>query len=109
MQSFIQRFGSKISGVLSGFDRVRFRGTLRRIANLRGLGSFLYERRVLLKDFTSWAKGLSNTVTDATKRLAEIEQLPIHYLNSSALRKEQVAQEVSGERWNQEGLQCILS
>jgi hypothetical protein len=40
MESFIQRFGEQISGVLSGWDRVRFRGTLRRIANLRGMGSF---------------------------------------------------------------------
>ena len=32
MESFLQRYGSRIHGVLHGWDRVRFRGTLRALA-----------------------------------------------------------------------------
>jgi hypothetical protein len=36
MKGFIQRFADKITGVLSGFDRLVLRGTLRPIAYARG-------------------------------------------------------------------------
>ena len=39
MNRFLQCYGADITGVLSGFDRLRFRGTLRLIANPRGLTS----------------------------------------------------------------------
>lgn len=39
MHTFLQRMPSEIKGTLSGFDRVRFRGTIRWLASLRGLGS----------------------------------------------------------------------
>ncbi len=61
MESFIHCFESKVSGVLSGWDRIRFRGTVRRIAKLRGMGSFLWEQKVLLKDFKGWAIGLTES------------------------------------------------
>ena len=37
MEQFIARYQEQISGVLSGFDRVVFRGTLRWIAHVGGL------------------------------------------------------------------------
>ena len=40
MQSFLARFGSEIKGVLSGVDRVRFRGTIRWLASERGVGTY---------------------------------------------------------------------
>jgi hypothetical protein len=51
MQSFVQRFAGLILGVLSGWDRLRFRGTERWLANPKGLFGFLWSRRVLLEDF----------------------------------------------------------
>jgi hypothetical protein len=107
--SFIQRYADKISGVLSGWDRIRFRGTLRRIANLRGMGSFLYERSVLLKDFKGWAMGLTETVRRSTERLAEEQELKVHHVSSSSLRKEELAKSLAGDRWERDGLSCILS
>ena len=37
MHEFVQRHGASVIGMLSGFDRLLFRGTLRRIANAAGL------------------------------------------------------------------------
>ncbi|MBL8793527.1 MAG: hypothetical protein JNM56_06465, partial [Planctomycetia bacterium] len=42
MQSFLQRYGSRIHGVLHGWDRLRFRGTLRALAFQRGMSGFLF-------------------------------------------------------------------
>jgi hypothetical protein len=109
MQRFIQRFADNITGVLSGWDRVRFRGTLRRIANLRGMGSFLYERSVLLKDFKGWALGLTQTLRRGAERMAEENSLKIHHVSSSSVRKEDLARLLAGKRWEQVGLSSILS
>lgn len=109
MRSFIQRYSDKISGVLSGFDRVRFRGTLRRIANLRGMDTFLYERSVLLKNFKAWAMGLTAALKNSVERLAEENEMPIHYVSNSSARKEDVAKSCAGDRWEREGLSSILS
>jgi len=41
MNEFVQRNAASVIGILSGFDRLLFRGTLRRIASASGLSSFL--------------------------------------------------------------------
>lgn len=51
MRSFLLRHASKIKGVLNGLDRIRFRGTLRWLANTRGMMNWLWHRQVLLKEF----------------------------------------------------------
>src|SRR6266566_4287018 len=42
MHTFLQRLQPKIKGVLSGLDRIRFRGTIRWLASLRGMASYLH-------------------------------------------------------------------
>jgi hypothetical protein len=44
MQQFIAKFKSDIEGVLSGFDRVLFRGSLRRLTHSLGMKWYLSER-----------------------------------------------------------------
>ena len=58
MRSFLQRRQSEIKGVLNGFDRLRFRGTIRWLASLQGMLTFMSTIRLLHKDFTGWAKGI---------------------------------------------------
>jgi hypothetical protein len=67
MKRFIERFRSSILGVLSGFDRLMFRGHLEGLVYPKGLMNYLWERRVLWKDFASWAKER----TDALKARTE--------------------------------------
>ena len=109
MQSFIQRFHDKVSGVLSGWDRVRFRGTIRWLSSLRGMSSFLAGRRILLKEFRTWAMNLTEQIREATEALAEREGLKVRYVYSSTVRKEEIAQSEAGKRWERDGLSCILS
>lgn len=46
-----QKYAADVSGVLSGWDRVRIRGTQRRLANERGLMGFLWKVQVQLQEF----------------------------------------------------------
>jgi hypothetical protein len=109
MNTFLARHESEVKGVLSGFDRVRFRGTLRLIANSRGLSRWLAYQRVPYKSFTAYAKGLTDTIKEATQRLVEKTGRPLRYLPSSSIRKEDVAREIAEREGITEGLVCVLT
>jgi len=51
MHEFIAKHENHIAGVLSGFDRLVFRGTLRSISWAEGMNHYLHANDVLLKDF----------------------------------------------------------
>lgn len=108
MQTFLQRHGSEIKGVLSGFDRLRFMGTMRLLANVAGLQKFLNFRSVLLKDFTAWAKGLTDTIKTSTEKLAAEAGRPVVYLPSSQESKEEKAREIAERDGVREGLVCAF-
>src|SRR5262249_5872167 len=80
MTSFLQRFGSQILGVLSGFDRIRFRGTLLRLANVAGLSSWLQAKGILLKDFHQTAEALTQQLRQALETKALEAGRPVEYL-----------------------------
>ncbi len=109
MQSFLKHHAAEVKGTLSGLDRVLFRGTLRQIANVRGLFSYLSVASVLLKDFKVWAQGLTEQVRAATVRVAEAAGRPIRYLASSGVRKEERALEIAKTDGITEGLICVLT
>jgi hypothetical protein len=108
MQTFLARYGTEIKGVLSGLDRVRFRGTIRWLASQRGLGTYLNTRRILLKDFKGWAMGLTGQIKQATERLAERLGRPLIYLASSGERKETRAAEIAQADGVTEGLVAVF-
>ena len=108
MRSFLARYASEIKGTLSGWDRVRLRGTLRLISSLRGLGAFLASRRLLLKDFKAWSLGLTDAVRQETERIAAAAQRPMIYLDNSHVRKEELAQNIAQRDRISEGLICVL-
>ncbi len=49
MNAFLHRHASSVIGVLSSFDRVRLRGTVRSLANAGGLRAALGHVGVLLR------------------------------------------------------------
>ena len=59
MNQFVHRHAGSVTGMLSGFDRVRFRGTLRLVANAAGMAAFLNYVGVLLKDFERYVQDVT--------------------------------------------------
>lgn len=62
MNTFIQKYASHVKGVLSGFDRLVFRGTLRVLSVVGGMMNYLWHMHVLLKDFGPYAEAVTQTV-----------------------------------------------
>lgn len=108
MKSFLARHASKIKGVLSGLDRIRFRGTLRWLANTDGMRNWLWHCQVLLKDFKSFVTSLTDQVRDESEQLAKAAGCPMPYLDSSAISKEDRAREIARSRGIREGLVCVF-
>jgi hypothetical protein len=109
MKSFLAAHRSEIKGVLSGWDRLRLRGTLRWLANRDGMGAYLGTKGILLKQFKGWAQGLTEKMRQATVRIAEAAGRPIEYLSSSQVRKEDRAKEIAEGDGITEGLICVLT
>jgi hypothetical protein len=108
MQEFIARWGDRIVGTLSGFDRLVFRGTLRTISYPDGMRNYLDAAGVLLKDFGDHVRTVSEAVKEASVRTARRLARPVRYLSSNRLSKESIAREILGTDHVQ-GLICVLS
>jgi hypothetical protein len=109
MMAFVQRFAHLILGVLSGWDRLRFRGTKRWLANPKGLFGFLWQRGVLLKDFGGYADATSQQIRTATEVLTRQHGRPLHYLASAKTPKEEVVRDLLRRYPVREGLVAVLS
>lgn len=110
MREFIRRHESRTIGTLSGFDRVRFRGTLRWLACLSGMKNFLWHARVLLKDFTEYAKGVTKRLSTATAEVAQgAVGGKVIYVPSCNADKEKLVDALEAGREPVEGLIAVLS
>ena len=109
MPSFVQRWAGLILGVLSGFDRLRFRGTKRWLANPKGLFGFLWQRGVLLKDFGAYAEATSQKIRTATEALVRERGRPLQYLAKSTTSKEAVVRDLLRRDGVRDGLVAVLS
>ena len=108
MKRFVARHAEKIIGVLSGFDRLVFRGSLRRICYAEGLKGLLWQRRVLLKEFGAWAEAQTKRLTEASHAEAQRLDRPIVYLPSSRTDKEAEARKIAAKDGITEGLIAVL-
>ena len=108
MESFLERHRDRIIGVLSGFDRIIFRGTLRSISYLEGLDRFLQYHSILYKDFGRFAQGLSQELKDHVSQVVEQSGRPYVYVESSSQAKDKIAEGIAGRDGIENGLICVL-
>ena len=108
MNSFIEKHAKHIVGVLSGWDRIVFRGTLRPVANLAGMNSYLSYLGILMKDFKEYTRRKTAERIEASVAKAERDHRPNLYLSSAHTNKEQVALDIATRDGVREGLICIL-
>lgn len=109
MERFLKRYHDRILGVLSGPDRILFRGVLRSISYASGLEIFLSSVHVLHKDFTSYAATVSEQLKQRAQTVAEKAQRPYQYVESSRVSKEEIACEIARRDGIQDGLICVLA
>lgn len=108
MKRFLQRFGSIVSGVLHGFDRLRFRGTKRQLSFAAGMLSWLNFARVLLKDFKPFVQATTQSLCRSIETPAEAAGL-FRYLNNSHDSKEETALALAHAQGRTAGLIAVLA
>ena len=109
MKSFIARYGSLITGVLHGFDRLVFMGSLRSLVYAPRMMVYLSRVGLLIKDFTRWTQDLGSQIKDAAARATRDAGRPLCYLKSSATSKEDLVREIARRDGVRDGLIAVLS
>jgi hypothetical protein len=109
MERFVTRHRDRIVGILSGFDRMLFRGTLRSISYVDGLDKFLSSQHVLYKDFASYVQRVSNRLKTHAIAVATEAGRPYEYVASPQVRKEDRARAIADRDGITEGLVCVLA
>ena len=109
MESFVSKHAADVIGVLSGFDRLVFRGTLRMLAHHLGVMRYLWAVQVLLKDFAGHAQAVTQQLREASEAFARQTGRPVLYMPSSASSKEDRARAIARQDGIEEGLICILT
>ena len=109
MCKFLLQNAASVIGMISGWDRVRLRGTLRSIAFPDALSRFLSSSRRLIKEFGAFAEESSRQMREVAADLATQTGRPSQYLSNPGISKEQIAREIAERDKIAEGLICSLS
>jgi hypothetical protein len=108
LNAFISRFGHLITGVLSGFDRLVFRGHLMPLMRDGGMFQFLRSAGVLLLDYKPYVNSITTQLKNASLAEAQAQGRPVRYLPSAATDKEELARRLLKENPIDEGLICVF-
>jgi hypothetical protein len=95
VEAFLNKHAGDVIGVLSGFDRLVSRGTLRVLAHHLGMKASLWAEQVLLKDFASHAETVTRQLREASEAEARRTGRPIRFVPSSASSKEDIARAIA--------------
>jgi hypothetical protein len=108
LNAFLSRFGHLITGVLSGFDRLVFRGHLMPLMRDRGMYHFLCSAGIRLLDYKPYVHEVTGQLKSAS--LAEAQKLsrPVQYLQSAGTDKEDLARRILKKNPIDQGLICVL-
>ena len=107
MQSFLQQHAEKITGILSCFDRLIFKGYLP-FTYPRAMEAFLQQQQVLLKDFRAFALDQSQKLKEHAQALAAAAGRPYIYLEKR-IRKEDEARRMAAKDGVTQGLVCVFA
>jgi len=108
MQSFLDRHQGRITGVLTGFDRVLFRGNLQSMSCLYQLNGFLLRHRIPYKDFGSVVQTISDRVKAHARQFAEDNGRSYIHIKSPSADKNALVQRIIQRDNITEGLVCVL-
>jgi len=107
--SFLCKFGRDVTAVLSGFDRLRFRATLRMLFVPAKMEAYLSACHVLIKNFKTFAEATTATIKAAAYASARSAGRPARYLPSPEISKEDQARQIARADGITDGLIALFS
>jgi hypothetical protein len=108
MNDFISRYSDQISGVLSGFDRLVFRGNLA-LNHEPGMKGYLWANGIAWKDYAKHVGEVSQKVKQASLASIEACGRPIQYLPSGKDSKEKMARAIAQRNGITSGPICAFT
>jgi hypothetical protein len=108
VKSFVQTLAGLVLGVLSGFDRLMFRGYLRQLSYPGGMQCYCNFNGVKLTEFKAHAQRQTERLIEASQAEAQRSGRPIQYLASPQLRKEDVARKIAERDGITDGLVAVF-
>ena len=113
MSSFAKLHGRRVTGELTMFDRMIFKGHLSQLYHPGGIRVLLWKQGVPLTGFGTWAKSATEALCLHAQRMAEEAGRPYVYLDKTTTRhsgqtKEDLARKIAKRDGVTEGLVCIL-
>ena len=109
MTKFTSKYAASIAGTLSGFDRLVFRGSLRKIAYPFGMEGYLWANQIPLTRFGSHVNEISGRVKEAALGCVREAGRTVLYLPSSKDDKEAIARSIARKQKITEGPVCALT
>lgn len=109
MNEFIVKYSDDLQGVLSGFDRLLIRGSLRAIGYPQGMMGYLSAASILLKDFGRHVQQMSERLKAACQAQVASLGRKVRYLASGQLRKGEMVREIAQREGITSGLVGVLS
>ena len=109
MVELLERYASKIRGVLSSFDRVVITGTIPQICHARAITEMLHSRGIRIFDYTKFAEPLREEIRENAERVAREAGLEIDFIQRRNFRKEERVKQIVAERGDHPGLVHIFS
>ncbi len=109
MKSFVGMLAALVYGILSGYDRLMFRGYLRELAYPGGMLRYVNFNGIKLTAFKTHAEQLTAQLMDASQQEAKRLGRPIEYLRSPQLRKEDHARSILKRDGIQNGLIAVFT
>jgi hypothetical protein len=109
MNEFTAKYADLITGTLHGFDRLVFRGTLRKISYPFGMQGYLWANQVKMTGFGSHVNEISGRVKEAALRCVLEAERPVQYLQSSKDDKEEIARAIAHQDGITDGPVCALT
>jgi hypothetical protein len=108
-QSLTERYGDRMHGVLSCYDRIIVTGTLPGACFAEGMTSFLRVQGIRIFDYPRFAEPLRDRIRARAQELAAQHEVVIEHINKAHIRKEDVVAKVLERRGRHPGLVHIIS
>lgn len=108
VEAFLARHGENVTGVISGWDRLRLQGTLRALYQREIMRSYLWSAQVLWKNFKAHLCEVTEHIRTAATVAAADAGRSVVYLRG-AVRKESLIEEMRRREGIEEGLIAVLS
>ncbi|HZU71204.1 MAG TPA: hypothetical protein VE990_00400 [Acidimicrobiales bacterium] len=115
MSEFEAIHADRITGSLTMYDRLIFKGHLSRLFPEGSIRAYLWSQGVLVKDFTPYAKETTALIAEHCRALATDVGAPVIYLGKvrswggATQRKEDMARKIAEQDGVTEGVVCLIS